>query len=118
MTIAEVDLKIASTFCDTGVDANIARRMAIIIEKCLTLVDAVLPLANNGTHLPLGAIEHSRDGRMGDRRAELREQLPQSPLADARRADHSREIAAEVARVTNVEHDHLVHVFASFSLLI
>ena len=38
------------------------------------------------------------------------EQLHEPALADARRADHRREIAAEVARMAHIEHDHLVDV--------
>ena len=55
---------------------------------------------------------------MRRRRAELGEQLPQPALADARRADHGREIAAEVAGMAHVEHDHLVDVLAPLALLV
>ena len=72
--------------------------VAIVVEERLALVDAVLPAGDDGPHLPLGAIEDGRDRRVRRRRAELGEQLPQTALADARRADHGREIAAEVAR--------------------
>ena len=86
--------------------------MAVIVEKRLALVDAVLPSGNDRPHLSLGAVEHGRDGRMGRCRAELREQLPEAALADARRADHCREIAAKVARMAHIEDDHLVDVLA------
>src|SRR5262249_61809603 len=82
------------------------------------LVVARLRMAQYAARLPRGAVQHSRDVRMGGPRPELREHLLQSPLAGARRANHGREIAAEVARVTNVEHDHLVDVLSPLPLLI
>ena len=92
--------------------------VAVVVEERLALVDAILPAGDDRPHLPLGAVEHGRDGGMGRRGAELGEQLPQPPLADARRADHGREVAAEVARMAHVEHDHLVDVLAPLALLV
>ena len=43
---------------------------------------------------------------------------PETALADARRADHGREIAAEVAGMAHIEHDHLVDVLAPLALLV
>src|SRR5262245_22241948 len=55
---------------------------------------------------------------MSGRRAEFREQLAQASLADAGRSDHGREITAEVTRVANVKHDHLVDILSPLPLLI
>src|SRR5262245_30573168 len=118
MTIGEVDLKIASALCDTGVNANVTGVVAIIIEKRLAFVDAVLPMGNDRAHLPFRAIQQSRNSRMCGSRTELCEQPVQSPLADAGRADHGRKITAEVARMAIVEHDHLLHILSPLPLLI
>src|SRR5262249_33154175 len=117
MTVGKIDLEIASTLGDAGVNANILGVMAIIIEKRLTFVDTVLPSGNDRAHLPLRAIKQSRHSRMRGSRTELREQLLQSPLTDAGRADHGREITAEVARMANVEDDHLVNILPPLPLL-
>src|SRR5262249_9751597 len=117
MTVGKVDLEIAPTLCDTGVNANIPGVMAIIIEKRLAFVDTVLPLGNDRAHLPLRAIKQSRNSRMRGSGTELREHLFQPPLTDAGRADHGREITAEVARMANVEDDHLIHILSSLPLL-
>src|SRR5215510_15706093 len=98
MTVGKVDLEIASTLGDTGVNANILGVMAIIIEKRLAFVDTVLPLGNDRAHLPLRAIQQSRNCRMRSSRTKLRKQLLQSPLTDAGGADHGRKITAEIAR--------------------
>ena len=55
---------------------------------------------------------------MRRRRSEFGEEVVQPALADARRSDHGREIAAEVAGMAHVEHDHLVDVFATLAFLV
>ena len=92
--------------------------VAVVVEERLALVDAVLPLGDDRAHLPLGAVEHGLDRGMRRCRAELGEQLREPPLADPRRADHRREVAAEVARMAHVEHDHLVDVVAPLAAVV
>ena len=118
VAVGEVDLEVAALLGDAGADVDVLGSVAIVVEERLALVDAVLPAGNDGAHLPLGTVEHGRDRRMRRRRAELGEQLAEPALADARRADHGREIAAEVAGMAHIEHDHLVDVLAPLALLV
>ena len=118
MAVGEIDLEVAALLGDAGADMDVVGAVAIVVEKRLALVDAILPAGNDRPHQALGTVENGRDRRMRRRRAELGEQLSEPALADARRADHGREIAAEVAGMAHIEHDHLVDVLAPLALLV
>ena len=118
MAVGEIDLQVAASLGDAGADVDVLELVAVVVEERLALVDAILPPGDDGAHLTLGAVEHGRDRRVRRLRAELGEQLPKPPLADTRRADHGREVAAEIARMAHVEHDHLVDVLAPPALLV
>ncbi len=110
MRIREVDLKVAAALGDGGADMDVLEFVAVVVEDRLALVDAVLPLRDDGAGLALGAVEHRLDRRMRRRPAELVGEGEEAPLADMGGADHRREIAAEVARMADIGGNHLHHV--------
>src|SRR5262245_27668965 len=118
MAVTEVDAKVAAMLQDAGADRDIVGAVTVVVEECLALVAAILPGGDDGAHLPLRSVEHGRDGAMRDRRAELAEELPQAPFADACRADHRGQITAEIAGMAHIEYDHLVDVIAPATLLV
>src|SRR5262245_11816870 len=118
VAVAEVDLKVAAVLQDAGAYRDVMGAVPIIIEKGLPRIGTIRPRGDDGAYLPLGCIEHGRDGRVCHRRAELVEELQQTALADARRADHRRQIAAKIAGMAHIEHDHFVDVVASPALLV
>ena len=91
---------------------------AVIVEHCLAVIDAVPPLGDDRPGLALGAVEHRLDRGVGDRPAEFGRQCQQPPLADMRRADHRREIAAKIARVADIGRDHLEEVAAHLAAIV
>jgi hypothetical protein len=116
--IREIDDEIAAAFGDRGTDVNVVVAAAVVVEKCLAAVDAVLPAGDDRPGPALGAVEHGLDRRIGDRPAERRRQRQQSPLTEMRRADHRGEIAAEVARVADIGRDHLEEIAAHLAAVI
>ena len=115
---AEVDLEVAAALGDLGANRDVESAMAVVVEDRLAVVDAIPPALDHRPHLALGAIEHGLDRGMGDRRAELREQRLQPPLADPGGADHRCEVAPELARMADVQDDHLEHVGAQAAFLV
>ncbi len=82
------------------------------------VVDAVLPFGNDRPGLAFGAVEHRLDRGVGGRPTELGRQGQQAAFADMRRADHRREIAAEVARMAHIGGDHLEEVAAHLAAIV
>ena len=118
MRIRQVDDEVAAALFDGGTDVDVLVAAAVVVEHRLAAVDAVLPLRDDRAGLPLGAVEHRLDRRVGDGPAELGGQRQEAPLADMRRADHRREIAAEIARMAHVGRDHLQHVAAHLAAVV
>ena len=86
--------------------------MAVVVEQGLAVKGAVLPGGDDGAGLLLGGIEDVFDGLGDGRRIEFGEQLRQPPLAEMRGAEHRGEVAAKIARVADVQRDHVEHVLA------
>ena len=105
-------------FVDRGADVDVVVAAAVVVEQRLAVVDAVRPFGDDRAGLPLGAVEHRLDRGVGDRPAELRGQRQKAPLADMGRADHRREIAAEIARMAHIGRDHLQHVAAHLAAVV
>ena len=99
-------------------DADVLAAVAVVVEHGLAVKDAVLPGRDDGAGLPLGGVEDVVDRLADGCRIEFGEQLRQPPLAEMGGADHRREVAAEVARVADVQRDHVEHVVAQPSRLV
>ena len=84
--------------------------MAVVVEESLAVVDAVLPCRDHRARLALGAIQHRLDRGVRRLPAELAGERQHAPLPDMRRADHRREVAAEIVRMAHVGRQHLQHV--------
>ena len=116
--VGQVDLDVAALLGDLGGDADIGAAMAVIVEKRLAMKDAVLPGRDHGPRLLLRRIEDRLDRRFDHRRAELRKQSRQPPLAEMRRAQHRGEVAAEFAGVANVQRQQIEQIVAQLSGLV
>ena len=84
--------------------------MAVVVEERLAVIHAVLPGRDHCARLAFGAVQHGLDRRERGVPAELAGERQHAPLADMRRADHRREVAAEVVRMAHVGHQHFQHV--------
>ena len=108
----QVDLEVAAPFGDLGADVDVLGAVAVVVEQRLAVVDAIRPgrdTARTWRSAPSSTASIAACAVAG---AELVEQGGKAPLADPGRADHRREVAAELARVPHVHHDHLEHVLA------
>ena len=114
----EVDLEVAAALGDRGADLDVDGAVAVVVEHRLAAIDAVPPARDHRPHLALGAIEHGLDRGVGGGAAELGEQRAKAPLADPGGADHRREIATKLARMADVEDDHLEHIGAQPALIV
>ena len=114
----QIDLDVAALLGDFRGDADIAAAMAVIVEKRLAVKHAVLPGRDHGAGLLLGRIENGLDRGFDDRRAELGEQFRHPPLAQMRRAQHRREVAAKFAGVADVERQQIEQVVAQLAGLV
>ena len=83
---------------------------AVVVEQRLAAINPVLPFGDYRAGLPLGAVEHRFDRRVGDLPAKFLGERQHPALADMGRADHRREVAAEIARMADIGRDHLHHV--------
>ncbi len=110
MRVAEVDLQVAARFRDRRADMDVLVAAPVVVEHRLAEIDPVPPLRDDRAGLPLGAVEHGFDRGVRRLPAEFVRQRQKAPLADMRRADHRREVAAEIARVADIGRDHLHHV--------
>ena len=118
VAVGQVDLEVAARLGDAGANVDVLELVAVVVEEGLPCIDAIFPSGDDRTHLALGAVEHGLDAGVRRRRAELLHEPLQAPLADARRADHGGQVAAEVARVADVEDDHLVDVVSPLALVV
>ena len=116
--VGQIDRQVAAALRYRRADVNVIVAAAVIVEQCLTLVDAVPPLGDDCAGLAFGAVEHRLDCCIGERPAEFGRQREQPPLADMRRADHRREIAAEIAWVPDIGRDHLQEIAAHFAAIV
>ena len=116
--VRQVDRQIAARFGDRGADVDVLVAAPVIVEQRLAEIDAVLPFGDDRAGLALGAVEHRLDRGLRHLPAELRGQRQKAPLADMGRADHRRQIAAEIARVAHIGRDHLHHVAAQLAAVV
>ncbi len=86
--------------------------MAVIVEERFAVEHAVLPGRDHGAGLLLGGIEDRLDRGLDHLAAEFAEQPRQPALAEMRRADHRREIAAKLARIADVQRDQIEQILA------
>ena len=105
--VRQIDDQVAVALGDGGAHVDVGDAVAVIVEQRLAAIDAVLPGRDHGAGLALGAVEDRLDGGMGGRPAELLRQPQDAPLAEPRRADHRREVAAEVVGMADIDDDHL-----------
>src|SRR4029077_10237749 len=92
--------------------------MAVLVEKRLAVKDAVLPGRDHRAGLLLGRIEDRFNGGCDDGRAELREQFRDAPLAEMRSPEHRGEVAAKLARVSDVQRQQIEQILARPSGLV
>ena len=110
MRIRQIDGQVAASLGHCRADVDVGVAMAVVIEERLAVVHAVLPGRDHRARLAFGAVEHRLDRRVRGVPAELAGERQHAPLADMRRADHRREVAAEVVRMAHVGHQHFQHV--------
>ncbi len=90
---------------------------AVIVQHRLAVIDAVGPGRDDGAGVALGGVEHGFHRIAQRGRAEFRDHRGQALLAQFRRADLRRQVAAEVARMAHVQRQHLQQVLAQHAVL-
>ena len=111
--LRQVDLDVAAALGDLGGNADVVAAAAVVIEKRLAIKHAVLPGRDHRARLLLGGIKNLFRPRLRPTGApNSANSFDMPPLAEMRRADHRREIAAEVARVAHVQRQHVEQVVA------
>src|SRR5690606_2591516 len=75
VALGQIDFEIAAALGHAGADVDILELVAVVVEKSLAYIHAVLPFGYDRAHLPLGTVEHSLDGGARRLGAELADEL-------------------------------------------
>src|SRR5215813_5457487 len=92
--------------------------VAVVVEDRYAPINAVLPAADAGAALALGAVQYLAHRGGGGVDAIVIHQLEEPPLAHAGRAQHGPQVAREVARMAHVGGDQLHHVVAQATCIV